>query len=139
MFRGLPPMLLRQRRRRRLAPGLALVALVSPGRLAGSRIGWSEDWPQHLGPRRDGSSAEPAPQAWPAVGPPVVWRRPIGQSYAAPVVAGDQVFVFHRVGDEARLDCLRAADGKSVWTYRGADPLPRRLRLHRRTARDAGR
>ncbi len=88
--------------------------------LAGPRIGWSEDWPQHLGPRRDGSSAEPAPEAWPAAGPPIVWRRPVGQSYAAPVVAGDQVFVFHRVGDEARLDCLRATDGKSVWTYRAA-------------------
>jgi outer membrane protein assembly factor BamB len=86
--------------------------------LAGSRNGWSEDWPQHLGPHRDGVSSEPAPDAWPATGPPVVWRRPVGQSFAAPVVAGDQVFVFHRVAGEARLDCLRAADGKTAWTFR---------------------
>jgi outer membrane protein assembly factor BamB len=86
--------------------------------LAGSRIGWSEDWPQHLGPHRDGVSAEPAPSAWPAAGPPVLWRRSVGESFAAPVVAGDQVFVFHRIGNQVLLDCLRAADGKAVWTYR---------------------
>jgi outer membrane protein assembly factor BamB len=96
-----------------------LAALVIAGAAIGlPGISSAEDWPQHLGPRRDGTSTEPPPQAWPAGGPTVLWRRAIGSGFAAPVVAGSQVFVFHRVGDEARLDCLRAADGKPVWTYR---------------------
>jgi outer membrane protein assembly factor BamB len=90
----------------------ACVAIAAPA------IGGAEDWPQHLGPRRDGTSSEPAPQAWPAAGPTIVWRREIGRGYAAPAVAGGQVFVFHRVGDEVRLDCLQAADGKPIWTHR---------------------
>jgi outer membrane protein assembly factor BamB len=98
--------------RRLVLPAIAVLAMLTP---AG---GVGEDWPQHLGPRRDGTSSEPAPEAWKGDRPPVVWRHPVGQSYAAPAVAGDSVFVFHRLGDEARLDCLAAGDGKPVWTYR---------------------
>jgi outer membrane protein assembly factor BamB len=101
-------------RSRRLA--IALAAAVAIAAAADAAI--AEDWPQHLGPRRDGASSEPPPPAWPAAGPAVLWRHPVGESFAAPVVAGDRVFVFHRVGDEARLDCLRAADGKVEWTHR---------------------
>ena len=101
-----------RRRCRWLAPLVVVCAIGAPA------IGAAEDWPQHLGPRRDGTSSEPAPQAWPAAGPTVLWRREVGRGYAAPVVAGNQVFVFHRVGDEVRLDCLRAGDGKPLWTHR---------------------
>jgi outer membrane protein assembly factor BamB len=100
------------RRRRSIAP-LAAIALVAVASIAPA-----DDWPQHLGPHRDGVSAEPAPEAWPAAGPPILWKRPVGQSFAAPVVAGDQVFVFHRYNDEVLLDCLRVADGRTVWSYR---------------------
>jgi outer membrane protein assembly factor BamB len=92
--------------------------LVAVALIAFAATAPADDWPQHLGPHRDGVSTEPAPEAWPASGPPVLWKRPIGQSFAAPVVAGDQVFVFHRLRDEVLLDCLRAADGKPVWSYR---------------------
>jgi outer membrane protein assembly factor BamB len=78
----------------------------------------ADDWPQHLGPRRDGSSNEAAPEPWPEGGPEVVWRREIGRGFAAPSVAGDRLFLFHRVGNEVRLDCLRSEDGEPVWSYR---------------------
>ena len=44
------------------------------------------DWPQWLGPRRDGSSPEKV-APWKA-SPKVLWREPVGEGNGAPVVAG---------------------------------------------------
>ena len=83
------------------APGLAL------------RAG---DWPQYLGPTRDGHSAETGLNwAWPKDGPPVAWSRPVGQGWAGPVVAGGQLILFHRVDDEEVVACLDPATGKETW------------------------
>jgi len=75
------------------------------------------EWPQILGPNRDGH-AEPDERladAWPDGGPHVVWRREVGRGHAGVAVAGDRVFVFHRVGDEEVLEALAAATGESIW------------------------
>lgn len=81
----------------------------------------SEDWPQFLGPRRDGTSAETnVIERFPETGPPVVWTKDIGAGYAAPSVTSDQLVVFHRVGDEEIVECLNAANGNSRWRH--ADP-----------------
>ena len=99
--------------------GFALVALVFAWTfLAGPRIGWTRTGRSISARAAMGRRRNRRPRRGRRWGRPRL-AGPIGQSYAAPVVAGDQVFVFHRVGDE-RLDCLRAADGKSVWTYRAA-------------------
>ena len=50
------------------------------------------DWPQLLGPNRDGQSAEKdLLDSFPAKGPPVVWQRDVGEGYASPVVAGGRL------------------------------------------------
>jgi outer membrane protein assembly factor BamB len=97
----------------------------------------ASDWPQFLGPSRDGSYAggDVAPAAsWGTGGPPVVWRRDVGHGFSGPAVAGGRVFLFHRVGDREVLECLEAGTGKPLWTdgapttYRddfGFDPGPR--------------
>lgn len=95
-----------------------LLAAVTVAISLAPSAGFSEDWPQHLGPRRDGTSAEPAPAAWEKVGPKVVWRNRVGHGYAAPSVAGNRVFVFHRVDNDVLLDCLKVDDGSLVWSYR---------------------
>jgi len=84
------------------------------------------DWPQILGPRRNGDAIdEPAIQPWPDSGPPVRWTYPLGQGYAGPAVVGERVVVFHRVGDRERVEALDRARGMSLWktdfpaTYRG--------------------
>src|SRR5215510_13962617 len=70
------------------------------------------DWPQHLGPGRDGIYAgPPLNETWGASGPPVVWRRPVGQGLSGPIVVQNRVILFHRVGDRETVDALDAADG----------------------------
>jgi outer membrane protein assembly factor BamB len=74
------------------------------------------DWPQLLGPARDSHSAEKdLLDAWPARGPAVVWQHDVGQGYAAPVIAGDRLILFHRVGGDDVVDCLSASTGKPQW------------------------
>lgn len=74
------------------------------------------DWPQHLGPKRDSHSPETGlARTWPKDGPPVVWKMDTGTGWAGPVVAEQQVFLFHRVADQEVLECLDANTGKGRW------------------------
>jgi formylglycine-generating enzyme required for sulfatase activity/outer membrane protein assembly factor BamB len=75
-------------------------------------------WPQFLGPTRDGASAETGLlQTWDKKGPPKVWEKDVGEGYSSPVVVGERVILFHRVGDEDLVECLDVADGKRRWKY----------------------
>lgn len=75
------------------------------------------DWPQFLGPTRDGVCAGgDVAASWGKAGPPVVWRRDVGQGFSGPVVAEKRLVIFHRVGDREVLDCLEANTGKPVWS-----------------------
>ncbi|VTS03831.1 outer membrane protein assembly factor BamB family protein [Tuwongella immobilis] len=77
------------------------------------------DWPQHLGPQRNGVSNEPAIASdFPNGKPPVVWTRPVGSGWAAPVVANDRVLIFHRLGNQEILESLEVQTGKVVWEQR---------------------
>jgi len=77
----------------------------------------TSDWPGFLGPHRNGKSDEHGlPTSFPATGPPVVWQKPVGTGYAAPVISGDRLYHFGRFGDAARLSCLNAQTGAPIWT-----------------------
>src|SRR6516165_2255295 len=107
------PLMNRRPTRHRLAyrPVLAvlLAGLLCEG-LAGG------DWPQLLGPSRNGVSSETGlATSWTAQGPPVLWAREIGQGYSGPVVAGGRLILLHRLGDEEVVECLDAAFGKGHW------------------------
>lgn len=74
------------------------------------------DWPQILGPNRDGvAQGEATPQPWPEEGPPQVWSTPVGEGFAGPAVAGNQVLIFHRFGKEERLTAVAAQTGEVQW------------------------
>jgi outer membrane protein assembly factor BamB len=76
------------------------------------------DWPQFRGPNRDGRSAETGLRAtWGKDGPPLVWRKAVGAGYSGPVVAGDRLILFHRVGNQEVVECLHAATGKRRWKF----------------------
>ena len=78
----------------------------------------ANDWPQYLGPSRNGVYAGPAlADAWGANGPKAVWRKQVGQGFAGPAVVGNRVILFHRVGNEEVLESLDAATGDAVWRY----------------------
>ena len=85
--------------------------------LLGSAV-TAADWPQFLGPQRNGVYEGPALAAsWPAGGPRKVWERKIGQGFAGPVVAGDRLILFHRVGREEVVDAFDARTGVPRWHY----------------------
>lgn len=76
------------------------------------------DWPNFLGPLRNGKSPHQfATLDWPADGPPELWRREIGTGYSSPVVSGNRLVVSHREGDEEFVECLAADTGQSLWRF----------------------
>jgi len=77
---------------------------------------FAADWPQILGPERNGrAQGEKLAPAWPEAGPTLKWRYKLGAGYAGPTVVGKQVVVFHRVADVERIEAVNVADGKSLW------------------------
>ncbi len=75
------------------------------------------DWPQFLGPTRNGATPEANLAAsWAPEGPPILWRKEVGQGFSGPVVAGDRLILFHRLADREVVECLDAASGKTRWS-----------------------
>ena len=76
------------------------------------------DWPQFLGPDRNGISPETnLSGAWPAEGPPVRWQTNVGQGFSGPVVAEGKLILFHRLGGQETIDCLEAKTGRASWRF----------------------
>ncbi|MGI9241750.1 MAG: PQQ-binding-like beta-propeller repeat protein [Verrucomicrobiales bacterium] len=92
------------------------------------------DWPQFLGPGRNGiapgekirSSFDPEPT--------IAWSHKLGDGLAGPSVASGKCVIFHRVGDLATVDALDAKTGEPLWKFTyptgyrddfGFDPGPR--------------
>ena len=60
-----------------------------------------DDWPQWLGPRRDGVWREDGILTkFPPAGPKVLWRAELGGGFTGPAVADGRVFVTDRQGDQ---------------------------------------
>ena len=100
----------------------------------------ADDWPQWLGPQRDGVWRETGIlQAFPTNGLKILWRVPIGGGYTGPAVAKGRVYVMDRqleagasnpadafargeIRGGERVLCLNATDGKVLWQH--AYPCP---------------
>jgi outer membrane protein assembly factor BamB len=75
----------------------------------------ADDWPQWLGPNRDGVSQESVP---PWTGPlQTLWQLPVGEGHSSPIVAKGKVFLHSRVRGEEKeeVQAFDAASGKLVW------------------------
>jgi outer membrane protein assembly factor BamB len=95
-----------------MARYLTLAILLIPA------IARADDWPQFLGPQRNGVSAETGlATSWPKGGPPVVWQRDVGEGYSGPAIAGDRLILFHRVANEEVIECLNANTGRPLWKH----------------------
>jgi outer membrane protein assembly factor BamB len=72
------------------------------------------DWPQWMGPNRDGVWPETGIlQAFPKEGPKVLWRTPISSGYSGPAVAGGKVFVADRVLSKGAMNPADPFDTKT--------------------------
>lgn len=96
---------------------LALCAALAPFvTVWNARAADPSDWPQFLGPTRDGVyHGPPIAPAFPPGGPKVVWKMNVGQGFAGPAVSDGKLILFHRVGDKERVECLDAKSGKPLW------------------------
>ncbi len=95
----------------------------------------AEDWPQWLGPQRDGVWRETGIiEKFPAGGLNFRWRTPIGGGYSGPAVVKGRVYVMDRqlakgtarsadafsrskVPGSERVLCLNESDGKILWQH----------------------
>ncbi|MBM3823293.1 MAG: hypothetical protein FJ404_10470 [Verrucomicrobia bacterium] len=76
----------------------------------------AEEWPQFLGPRRDGSSTVVLePERWPEGGPPLHWKKKVGQGFSSPIAAKGRVWLHHRLEGKEVVECWEAATGKREW------------------------
>lgn len=92
----------------RILPTIALIGLLDTTLSAA-------DWPQFLGPNRDGVSSEVVP-AW--TGPlKTVWKQPAGDGHSSPVVADGTVYLFFqpRGKNEDALAAYDAKTGEPKW------------------------
>ena len=107
---------------------LALFFLAAPA--------FADDWPQWLGPQRDGVWRETGiVEKFPDGGPKILWRTPVGEGYAGPAVSGGKVYITDyiaakdaakpksafdaktRVVGEERVLCLDEKTGEILWKY----------------------
>jgi outer membrane protein assembly factor BamB len=95
----------------------------------------ADDWPQWLGPQRDGVWRETGIiEKLPPGGPKVLWRAQVNAGYCGPAVAGGRVFLLDRTagqmperkpGDRSlpqipgteRVLCLEAGTGAKLWEH----------------------
>lgn len=95
----------------------------------------SADWPQLLGPTRNGVTLETnLAETWPKDGPKILWKTRVGAGWSGPVAASNRVVMFHRLESREVVDCFNATTGTRAWqaeyptTYRddfGFDDGPR--------------
>ncbi len=79
----------------------------------------SQDWPQYLGPRRNGTSDEKEIlRSWPQQGPEVLWSVNIGIGFGGPVIKEGKAYLLDRddkAGDKLR--CFDFSSGKELWSF----------------------
>ncbi|MBI4326033.1 MAG: PQQ-like beta-propeller repeat protein, partial [Chloroflexi bacterium] len=79
---------------------------------------WAGDWPQFLGPTRNGVYSSPhLSESWPKEGPKLLWQKKTGQGFSGPAVAEGKLILFHRQADQEIVECLDALSGKPLWSF----------------------
>ena len=75
----------------------------------------AQDYPQWRGRNRDGAaSAFEKPTTWPDT-LKLRWRVEVGEGYATPLVVGERVYAFTRLGGKEGITALDADTGKTLW------------------------
>jgi len=76
------------------------------------------DWPQFLGPTRDGVyDGPPVSTAWSGGRPARLWTVDVGEGFAGPVVVGERLVLFHRLGAKEVVDALDRTTGARLWRH----------------------
>lgn len=80
---------------------------------------FATDWPQYLGPERDGTSPETGlARSWPPDGPPKQWSVDLGEGFVGAAVRDSEVYILDR--EPGTRDILRVFSletGEELWRY----------------------
>lgn len=77
------------------------------------------DWPQFRGPNRDGISTETGLlKTWPAGGPQVLWKAPLGSGFSASTIVDGRLFTQFGQGKDEFAAAIDTATGKELWRVR---------------------
>lgn len=85
---------------------------------AGFPAAGGADWPQFLGPHRDGTTTETVGVPSSPDGPKRRWKLDAGSGFSGPVVRAGRTYLFDRLGDEERVRCLSLTNGTLLWEHR---------------------
>jgi len=91
---------------------------------------YAQDWPQYLGPDRNGISDQKGIlRSWPEKGPEVLWSAELGIGYGGPAIKNGKVFLLDRDNNASeKMRCFDLAGGKELWSYSyeapGVTPFP---------------
>ena len=84
----------------------------------------AQDWPQFMGPNRNGiTTQEGLLRTWPEGGPQTLWSVNLGIGFGGPVIKAGKVYLLDRddeVGDTMR--CYDLNTGKELWNYGYSSP-----------------
>jgi outer membrane protein assembly factor BamB len=79
------------------------------------------DFPQFLGPDRNGVLSGPGLETdWVTHPPQVLWRRPVGPAWSGWAVAGTRALTQEQIGETEAVSCCELLTGRPLWVH--ADP-----------------
>lgn len=86
----------------------------------------TQDWPQWGGATRDFDAGAGAALAatWPEGGPALRWRHDLGDGYSSLALADGVLYTSFRRGEEEVVVAMDPADGRRLWEFAYAAPLP---------------
>ncbi len=89
------------------------------------RLAQAGEWPAFAGPHQNFSVnpggktdlASKSKRKWSNKFLEPVWSVEIGTGYSTPIAGDDRIYLFHRQGDEERIDCRDLQSGKIIWQF----------------------
>ena len=76
------------------------------------------DWPNFLGPTKNGISTETGLiGSWPSEGPKVIWKKQIGTGYSAPAIRDQRLVLFHRIENEEIVEAFNVKTAGLIWRH----------------------
>jgi len=80
-------------------------------------------WLQWGGPHRNFQTEAKMPDAWPAAGPKILWRRPLGEGYSSILVENGRLYTTYRNMSTEFVIAADANTGKTIWEYSYSAPF----------------
>jgi outer membrane protein assembly factor BamB len=80
---------------------------------------YAQDWPQYLGPNKNGTSPQKGIlRTWPANGPEILWTVNVGPGFGGSIIKDNKVYLLDR--DDKTGDIMRCFDfktGQELWKF----------------------